>query len=165
MLDENPRIETKEVLEKITEMGYNGSTTMCYENVRKLREGKINNTTNQLATIFWVPPKASNLFYIDRGRLSKEVKLFINTLCTESKEIKRATKLIRQFKSMLKKKDGSMLNAWIKNAMSSNVKEIRGFAKGLLSDFEAIENGVKLPWSNGPVEGFKVENIQASNVR
>jgi transposase len=154
MLDENPWIETKEVLEKITEMGYNGSTTMCYENVRKLRGGKINNTANQLATVFWVPPKASNLFYIDRRRLSKEEKLFINTLCTESKEIKRAAKLIRQFKTMLKKKDGSMLNAWIKNAISSNVKEIKGFAKGLLSDFEAIENGVKLPWSNGPVEGL-----------
>lgn len=72
----------------------------------------------------------------------------------ESREIKKAAKLIRAFKSMLKKKDGSLLQPWIEDAISSNVKEIKGFAKGLLSDIEAIENGVRLPWSNGPVEGL-----------
>ena len=90
MLNENPKIETKEILKKITEMGYNGSTTMCYENVRKLRRGKINNTAQQLSTVIWVPPKASNLFYLTRRRLSKSEKIFINTLCVESKEIKRS---------------------------------------------------------------------------
>jgi transposase len=154
MLVENPNIETKEILKKIKEMGYNGSVTICYENVRKLRERKTKKTEHQLSTVFWVPPKASNLFYLDRRRLSKSEKMFIDTLCAESKEIKRAATLIRQFKNMLKKKEGSMLNAWINNAIASNVKEIKGFAKGLLSDFEAIENGVKLPWSNGPVEGL-----------
>lgn len=154
MLNENPKIETKEILKKITEMGYKGSTTMCYENVRKLRKGKINNTAQQLLTVIWVPPKASNLFYIDRRRLSNKEKMFIDTLCKESKEIKIAAKLLRGFKSMLRKKDGSMLNNWIKNAIASNVKEIKGFAKGLLSDIEAIENAVILPWSNGPVEGL-----------
>jgi hypothetical protein len=145
MLDENPKIETKEILKRIKELGYSGSTTMCYENVRKLRGGKIHHTTHQLSAVCWVPPKASNLFYLDKRRLSHKEKMFIDTLCAESREIKMAAKLMRAFKSMLKKKDGSKLNAWIIDAISSNVKEIKGFAKGLLSDFEAIENGVKLP--------------------
>lgn len=154
ILDENPTIETKEVLQKITEMGYNGSRSGGYENIRKLRGSKMKNTVLPLPSLFWVPPKASNLFYIDKRHLSTEEKKFVNTLCMESREIKKAAKLIRAFKSMLKKKDGSLLQPWIEDAISSNVKEIKGFARGLLSDIEAIENGVRLPWSNGPVEGL-----------
>jgi transposase len=154
MLAENPTLETKDVLQKITEMGYKGSRSVGYENISKLRGRKMTNTACSLPSLFWVPPKSSNLFYIDKRRLSTEEKTFVNTICTESKEIKKAAKLIRKFKSMLKKKDSTLLKPWIENAISSNIKEIKGFAKGLLSDIEAIENGVKLPWSNGPVEGL-----------
>ncbi len=34
-----------------------------------------------------------------------------------------------------------------------SLRELKGFAGGLLSDYQAVENALTLPWSNGQVEG------------
>jgi transposase len=46
-----------------------------------------------------------------------------------------------------------MLKRWIKKVVTTGIKEMRSFAKGLTSDFEAVKNAVTMPWSNGQVEG------------
>lgn len=50
-------------------------------------------------------------------------------------------------------KQGHMLSSWIAEAEQSCIAEMKGFAKGLLSDFQAVVNALTLPWSNGQVEG------------
>ena len=35
----------------------------------------------------------------------------------------------------------------------SAVAPLRRFATGLRADYEAVKAGLRLPWSNGPVEG------------
>ena len=37
--------------------------------------------------------------------------------------------------------------------MESPVNELKAFARGLFSDFQAVKNALTLPWSNGQVEG------------
>lgn len=86
-VDENCRIETKEVLKKITEMGYKGSKSTGYENISRLRGRETKNYEPRLFSVFWVPPKSSNLFYIDRRCLSKKEKDLVDNLCRESIEI------------------------------------------------------------------------------
>lgn len=74
MLYENPMIETKEILKKITEMGYNGSISIGYENVSKLRGGKMKKTEHQLSTVFWVPLKPATFFILIDGVYQKKRK-------------------------------------------------------------------------------------------
>ena len=38
-------------------------------------------------------------------------------------------------------------------AIQGRFPEVRGFARGLLSDFNAVTNGLTQHWSSGPVEG------------
>ncbi|HMI04631.1 MAG TPA: transposase [Pedobacter sp.] len=53
----------------------------------------------------------------------------------------------------MENKLGNRLSAWIANVQHSGIREITAFAKGLLSDYQSIENAISMPWSNGPVEG------------
>lgn len=54
---------------------------------------------------------------------------------------------------MMENKDGSALTGWIEQTMLSEIKELKGFAKGLLGDFDAVQNAMSSHWSNGQVEG------------
>ena len=153
MLMENPAIETKEILKQITAMGYNGSTTAGYESVSRIRGKKSPDHTPKLPSVFWMPSKTSKLFYADRQKLSEKEKELVDNLCEQSEEIKNAAELIRDFRNMVETKDGALLNDWIERATIANIKEIKGFARGLLADIVAVQNGINLPWSNGPVEG------------
>src|SRR5205823_5223030 len=45
------------------------------------------------------------------------------------------------------------LEGWLTRATSSAVEALRRFAQGLHDDYAAVQAGVTVPWSNGPVEG------------
>ena len=153
IINKNPKVETKEVLNQIREMGYNGSQSIAYENIRRIRGPKSKEYVSQQPSVFWVPPKTGSLFYIDKQKLSRREKEFVDNLIQDCEEVKTATELIQGFKNMLKEHNGELLSGWIELAISSNIKEIKGFAKGLRTDLEAVKNGIELQWSNGPVEG------------
>jgi transposase len=42
---------------------------------------------------------------------------------------------------------------WLARAIASAAAPLRRFAMGLRADDEAVKAGLRLPWSNGPVEG------------
>ena len=44
-------------------------------------------------------------------------------------------------------------DGWLQSALQSEVGEVRAFARGIRRDYAAIEAALRLPWSNGPVEG------------
>lgn len=54
---------------------------------------------------------------------------------------------------MVEKKEGNKLKQWIAKVQQSGIAELKGFANGLLNDYQGISNAFKLPWSNGQVEG------------
>ncbi|MFI5783430.1 transposase [Nocardia sp. NPDC051570] len=54
---------------------------------------------------------------------------------------------------MLRHRRGQHLDAWIAAAQASDVAQLQGFAAGLLKDYDAVRNGLTLPWISGAVEG------------
>ena len=54
---------------------------------------------------------------------------------------------------MLRRRRGERLEAWASQAQDSPVSELRGFAKGLRSDWAAVTAGLTVPYSSGAVEG------------
>lgn len=81
-----------------------------------------------------------------------ERKLVTN-LCRKCPQIKTAYRLATQFKQMMENKQSCHLQNWIKQAVGSGIAEVSSFAKGLLSDLDAVKNAFTLPWSNGQAEG------------
>jgi transposase len=54
---------------------------------------------------------------------------------------------------VLRARDVDGLYAWLHLAEASGIPELRGLARGLRQDREAVEAAVRLDWSNGQVEG------------
>jgi transposase len=55
---------------------------------------------------------------------------------------------------MVRHRHRDAFDAWITDVQQRGVKELRAFAKGLLTDAAAVRAGLSLIWSNGPTEGF-----------
>ena len=54
---------------------------------------------------------------------------------------------------MLSQRQGQHLDTWIAQAKQSGVAQLAGFAAGLVKDYDAVRNGLTLPYSSGAVEG------------
>lgn len=85
--------------------------------------------------------------------LSKRELRLIHELQKKSPEIRTATILSHKFRDMMENKQGHLLPEWVSEVEQSSVRELKGFAKGLLNDYDAVKNALTLPWSNGQVEG------------
>jgi transposase len=61
--------------------------------------------------------------------------------------------LAQGFVEMVSQQQATVFESWLKTAESSKIKELVGFARSLKSDFDAVLASLKLPYSNGQVEG------------
>jgi transposase len=68
-------------------------------------------------------------------------------------EIREAYELVTDFTSMLRRRQGERLDAWLQKVEEQGVSEIKNFAQGLKRDYDAVKAGLTLPWSQGAVEG------------
>ena len=58
-----------------------------------------------------------------------------------------------RFKGIFRGQQSGPLDAWIDNAIESNIIPIMRFARTLHRDIDAVRNAIELPWSNGQAEG------------
>ena len=58
-----------------------------------------------------------------------------------------------QLNHMIKERRVEALDAWLKDAVASQIAELKGFAKSLRQDYAAVEAALSSEWSNGQVEG------------
>jgi transposase len=68
-------------------------------------------------------------------------------------DVAEAMGLAQDFAAIVRQRQGDRFDAWLTRAVASGVAPLRRFARGLLADYEAVNAGLRLPWSNGPVEG------------
>ena len=61
--------------------------------------------------------------------------------------------LTQDFASMLRERQGERLDRWLDQAATSDCPELQRFANGIRRDYAAVQAGLTLEWSQGPVEG------------
>lgn len=68
---------------------------------------------------------------------------------------------VKKFKDLFLIKEDGMLKNWIEEATTSN-SCLKNFARNLIKDYDAVNNAVVTPYSNGPVEGQvnRLKNIK-----
>jgi len=103
------------------------------------------------------PPSARRSAWLllnDPGDLDNRDRAFINALLERSSEIHAATHWAREFAAMVRGESCETLDSWIQRAWAPTVpRELRTFATGLKSDFDAVNAGLTTVWSNGLLEG------------
>jgi transposase len=84
---------------------------------------------------------------------SDDAQRYLAQRCEMDADIARAYGLSQAFLAMVRERRGTDLEAWIAEAMHSEIEVLARFARGLREDLTAVTAGLTLPWSNGPVEG------------
>ncbi|MBB4935137.1 transposase [Lipingzhangella halophila] len=85
---------------------------------------------------------------------SEEDRMLLKELCERCPELERARGLVARFCVMVVERTGApQLAEWMSDAQDSGLGELRGFARGLGKDWNAVMAGLTLGWSSGAVEG------------
>ena len=153
----------KDIIDEILLLGFNGGRTQAYHNINILKSDfKINIlsfTEVQQYTIPYIKPLSSRKLskYIEvciKDIADLDERNYMEMLLDNIPELRIVRKLVKIFKTMLKRGSGN-IRRWIDFIMRSKRKlaGLKTFANGLLHDIKAVENGIRLPWSNGAVEG------------
>src|SRR5215475_1151456 len=77
----------------------------------------------------------------------------LTQLHAQSAEVAEAIDLVQDFATLVRQRQPTQLDPWLKRATTSTLEALRRLAKGLYEDDDAVKAGVTLPWSTGSVEG------------
>jgi transposase len=77
----------------------------------------------------------------------------LNRLRLQQGALADAIVLAEEFVTLVRTRDLERFEPWLARAQDSALSAFRNFAKKLDADIEAVRAAVRLPWSNGPVEG------------
>jgi transposase len=152
-LQEDNTVETLQLFKEIKSMGYNGSRTILYCYMKPYTKQRNSNKLARFPRVSWVASQVKVLLCKPEELLSPKDKGLVHNICEKSEDIKQARILATKFRTIMDNKQGYLLKDWIEEVLRSSINELKSFAKGLLSDFQAAENALTLPWSNGQLEG------------
>jgi transposase len=99
------------------------------------------------------PRQAAWLLVLDPDKLKPEEQTCLTAPQALSPLADAAHGLAQRFVQMIHDRDVQALDAWLAEATASAVPELQRFAGSLRRDYAAVSSALKLPWSNGQVEG------------
>jgi transposase len=85
--------------------------------------------------------------------LTVEEQEALAKMCQASAELEQAYSLAQTFGQLVREHKHQEFDHWIESAKATGIRELKGFAAGLLRDQAAVVAALSLPWSNGQVEG------------
>jgi transposase len=91
-------------------------------------------------------------------KLDDTDRLGLKTACAACPDLAALTELAHWCNELVRTLGPARLEEWINRAAASPFPEVRGFAKGLYGDFDAVEAGLTLQWSSGRGRGQRDQN-------
>jgi len=152
-----------DIFREIKKLGYTGGRTQGCYHIKRIKD------YHEIVTPGYkeiARPKIPYIKPLSSRKLAKYIgcnlmdikdhheRFYFQTLLDNITEIRVVRKLAQIFKTMLARRSGN-IKRWIDFVKHSKYKlaGLKSFARGLLADIEAVENGIKMSWSNGAVEG------------
>ena len=154
-----------ELYAAILKEGFNGKYTQFCSNMNELLKNHkmipASRKIDPVAMRTWSPKKLSIIIQKDKNDLNIEDRKFMELLCDKHPIIKETEQFIQRFKKLFQTKEEGTLTKWLEDVANSK-SAIKRFAKGIQSDFQAVNNAVVTPYSNGQVEGQvnRLKNIK-----
>ena len=149
----------------IVKLGFNGGyTQFCYNMNELFKTNKLTPSSHKSDPVImrtWSAGTLSMMLQKDPEQLTIEDRKFMEYLYEKYPVINETAQQIRQFKKLFQHKAEGSLQKWL-NIIDDSQSGIKAFAKGIRSDFQAVNNAVISPYSNGQVEGQvnRLKNIK-----
>jgi transposase len=99
------------------------------------------------------PRRATWLVLRPPDRCTQEDHRQLAQLTGQSPTLVEAVALAQDFADLIRPRQPTQLDPWLRRAAISALPPFRRFATGLRADIAAVEAAVTLPWSQGPIEG------------
>jgi transposase len=103
-----------------------------------------------------VPPKVRDVtswMLRDPDSLDEDEKLKLKQITERCPHLDALAGHVTEFAKMLTGRQGERLDAWIASVDADDQPDLHSFTHGLKRDYDAVLNGLTLPWSSGAVEG------------
>jgi transposase len=97
--------------------------------------------------------RATWLFVCQPEELDERQQAELALIRQASPRAETAYHLAQAFMQMIREQTGEKLDTWLREAEASHLPELEAFARGIHHDKAAVQAGLTLPWSTGPVEG------------
>ncbi|MFJ8134314.1 ISL3 family transposase [Streptomyces hydrogenans] len=135
---------------EIGERGYRGSRVVVTKYIATLRAGtavpeppRPIPSPRRITT--WIMRHPDSLTDRQRDQLDR-----ILAACPD---LATARDLAHEFSAIARERRGHDLTDWMTRALDQGPSPVQGFAAFLQNDWDAVVNGLTLPWSSGAVEG------------
>jgi len=164
-LEDNRYKTYRELYQAKAEMGFNGKySRFCHKmnHIGTLQPLFSKKATRPAPVKSWSPTRLSLMLYMEPDQLQRtDDSEFLKLLFEKCPKIKQMGQFVKDFKKLFQCKEDGLLKIWIEEARKSECG-LKNFAKNLSKDFEAVNNPVITPFSNGQVEGQvnRIKNIK-----
>ena len=140
-----------ELYREIVRQGYPGSRTIVKGFVATLRNRARGEPV--IRHVHLGPKQLRRWFTRPQDELGEKERSFLNRILEASPAAREAYTFLQDFRVILAERKADALRSWLERAGKSSLAPVRGFARTLEKDMDAVMNALTLPWSNGPVEG------------
>jgi transposase len=146
--------EDQQLFEEIRAQGFKGSVRVVGRFLQTLREKRCPLTDLPPPTLAeqFSANAAAWLFIRQQTDLTEEEQKTLQAIREASETAETAYGLVQAFLTMVRKREGERLDAWLEQVDNSHIQELQRFAQGILRDKEPVAAGLTQVYSNGPVE-------------
>jgi transposase len=135
---------------ELTERGYKGSYGTIRDYVLPFREAMA------APPAVPGPPKARDLarwILTDPDNLDDEEEAKLAEARQRCEHLDSLAGHVTEFAKILTGLHGDRLDAWITDVEADDQPDLHSFVRGIKHDYDAVLNGLTMPWSSGVVEG------------
>jgi transposase len=156
--------EARQLFQAIQRHGYTGSYPTVARYVQRLRQAqglrprgrRLGPTLSRVVAGRPTPlttRRATRMVLKPPSKQTDDGTQLLACLKDQHSELAAAIDLAQGFAAIVRERQPDGFDSWLARATASAVAPIRRFATGLRADYEAVKASLRLPWSNGPVEG------------
>ncbi len=156
-----------QLYQDLTSRGDIGSPKAMSNDLATLRTPQVRSSTSSLSKPQErksIPPppaplenfsaqRATWLFVCQPEKLDQRQRGELALIRQASPHAESAYCLAQAFMQMIREQTGEQVDTWLSSVEASHLPALESFAKGIQHDKAAVQAGVTLPWSTGPVEG------------
>ena len=138
-----------QLFEELRSRGYRGGPTVVKEYLGLLRQAFPHATPRR-------PPSVRDVTgWITRhpDRLTDDQTQCLKGVLARCPQLEKTADHVRSFAELMSQRHGDQLDEWMEKVEADDLPDLRSFVTGLRKDYQAVANGLTLPYSSGAVEG------------
>ncbi|WP_159107636.1 ISL3 family transposase [Streptomyces ardesiacus] len=135
---------------EIRERGYRGSRVVVTKYISTLRAGT---AAPEPARPIPSPRRITTWIMRHSDTLTHSQRHQLDSILDACPDLATARDLAHEFSAIARERRGQDLTSWMTRALDQGPQPVQGFAAFLQNDWDAVVNGLTLPWSSGAVEG------------